>query len=266
MNAASLRSRLTSAREPLLWLLAVAAAVATGFGARTYLRASETAARLAMEQKFHPVPVVVARSDLAPGSALAPELLAVRNMPSDYLPSNAVRAAHAGDVLGRTVLHAVRAGEPIQTPLLKAPNVASLSQRIALGRRAVTIAVDESSAAAGLLRPGDRIDLRWRGGGEPLLNIPVLATGPRLAAGDEREGGSDYSTLTLELAENDARRLAEAAHGDVRVVLRNPSDTGDESIARVAAAPRVPMPTVPLIIGGGGGPVPVLRLLVEGAR
>jgi len=28
----------------------------------------------------------------------------------------------------------------------------------------------------------------------------------------------------------------------------------------------VPMPTVPLIIGGGGGPVPVLRLLVEGAR
>jgi len=258
-------TRLASAREPLLWLLALGAAVVTGFGARAYLRASESAARLAMEQRFRPVPVVVARSDLPPGSPLAPDTVAVRNMPADFLPSNAVRAAHAADVLGRTVAHAMRAGEPIQTPLLTARNDAPLSRRIALGRRAVTIAVDESSAVAGFLRPGDRVDVRWRGGGEPLLNVPVLATGPRVMAGDEGIDRGDYSTLTLELTESDARRLAEATSSDLRVVLRNPSDTGEASLMR-ALPPRPPAPTVPLIVGGGGGPVPAFRLLVEGAR
>jgi Flp pilus assembly protein CpaB len=263
MNFETLGSRLLSAREPLLWMLAIGAAIATGFGARAYLKSSEADARAMLEQRFRPVSVVVARSDLVPGSQLAPEMLAVRNMPQAFLPASSVRATHAGDVVGRTVAHAVRAGEPIQTPLLKARTDTNLSGLIALGRRGVTIPVDEASAVAGLLQPGDRVDLRWRGGGPALLNVPVLATGSRLATADG--GEADYSTLTLELAEADARRLAESTSSGLRVMLRNPSDTGDSELVRALAKPAAPAVTIPLIVGGGGGPVPSLRLLAEGA-
>lgn len=263
MSFNTLRSRLLSAREPLLWVMAIAAAAVTGFAARAYLRASEAEARAALERRFQSVPVVVARADLVPGSRLAPDLLAVRNMPSAFLPSSSVRVAQAGEVLGRTMAHAVRAGEPIQTPLLQARADTKLSQRIALGRRAVTIPVDESSAVAGLLNPGDRVDLRWRGGGQALLNVPVLATGARVASVDG--AAADYSTLTLELAEADARRLAESASTGLRVVLRNPADTGDSALVRAMSQPTRPRVTIPLIVGGSGGPVPSLRLLAEGA-
>src|SRR3569623_1037498 len=205
MNPNALLLHLRTAREPLLWLLALGAAVATGFGTQHYLHAREATARADLEQRFRPTPVIVARTDLAPGSTLRADVLAIRNMPSDYLPASTLQPAQASDVLGRTVAHALRAGEPIQTALLKTREDFALAQRVALGRRAVTIGVDEASAVAGLVRPGDRVDLRWRGGGTPLLNVAVLATGSQLARG---EGGKaqDYSTLTLELSEADAKR------------------------------------------------------------
>lgn len=263
MNLHVLPARLRFAREPLLWLLALAAAVGTGLGTRQYLRASEARARVALEQQFRPTPVIVARADLLPGSTLGPEVLAIRNMPSDYLPASAMRPVQAPELMGRTVAHAVRAGEPIQSALLKTRDDASLAQRVALGRRAVTIAVDESAAIAGLVRPGDRVDVRWRGGGLPLLNVAVLATGSQVVR-NETGKAQDYSTLTLELAEADARRLTERDGGDLRVALRNPADTGDAMLAKAAGSARPRIVTVPLISGGGGGPVPAIRLLAEG--
>jgi pilus assembly protein CpaB len=263
MTPDTLLLRLRSAREPLLWLLALAAAAGTGFGTQRYLQASEARARAALEQRFRPTPVIVARSDLIPGSTLSPEVLAIRNVPSDYLPASTLQPAQAPELLGRTVAHAVRAGEPIQTALLKSREDFSLAQRVALGRRAVTIGVDEASAIAGLVRPGDRIDVRWRGGGRPLLNVAVLATGSQLTRG---EGGKpqEYSTLTLELPEADAKRFLEREAGDLRVELRNPADTGDATVAKANGAVRPATASIPLITGGNGGPVPIVQLLAEG--
>ena len=214
-------------REPVAWLIAAFAAVVTGVAMRGYLDARSAEAMRAADARYRPTPIVVAREDLAPGSELSATRLAVRNMPGEFLPASVVGSQHAADVIGRTVQHAVRAGEPIQMPLLKARTPERLAERIALGRRAVTIAVDEAAAAAGLLRPGDRVDLLWRGRVEsPLENVPVICDGAsdrRGRAGLALDG--DYATITLELPEAAARRVAASDSGAMRVLLRNPADT-----------------------------------------
>ena len=249
-------------REPAIWLLAFAAAAATGFGARSYLNERGKEADRAAEARFRPTPVVVARTDLAPGSQLGPELLAVRGMPADYLPASVVPASHAQDLLGRITGHALRAGEPVQMPLLKPRAPDRLAERIPLGRRAVTIPVDESAAVAGLLQPGDRVDIRWRNGsGSELANVAVLATGRQFGGDSSNASGTDFATITLELAEADARRLAEADSGDVRILLRNPADTGVASFSGLAASVRPRVPAIALFVGGNGGPSPSVHLL-----
>src|SRR5688572_1154799 len=112
-----LRIRREHRRELLLWTVAVAAAIATGFGARAYLAERGREARAAAEARFRPTPMVVAREDLVPGSQLRAASLAVRGMPADFLPASAVPASQVSQLLGRTLEHAVRAGEPLQMPL-----------------------------------------------------------------------------------------------------------------------------------------------------
>lgn len=255
-------TRMQRWREPAVWLLAFAAAAATGFGARSYLTERGREADRAAEARFRPTPVIVARTDLAPGSQLGPELLAIRGMPADYLPASVVPASRAQDLLGRITGHALRAGEPVQMPLLRPRAPVRLAERIPLGRRAVTIPVDESAAVAGLLQPGDRVDIRWRGGsGTELGNVAVLATGRQFGGESPNAGETDFATITLELAEADARRLAEADSSDVRILLRNPADTGVLPLPGSAAVARERVHGIALIVGGNGGPSPSVHLL-----
>ena len=261
MTDIQIDSRNERRREVLLWAIALGAAIVTGFGARAWLEARGTQARAEAEARFKPTPMVVAKADLVPGSLLRREDLAIRRMPADFLPASAVPVTQAGTLLGRTLEHAVRAGEPLQMPFLKTRAPERLAQRIALGRRAVTIPVDEAAAAAGLLSTGDRVDLRWRGAGAGLENVAVLATGRQFGPATADAPAADYATITLELGESEARRLAEADLGNLRVVLRNPADTGASDPLRRAATPPDRGQPVFLIIGGSGGPSPSLRLL-----
>ncbi len=252
-------------REPVAWLIAAFAAVVTGVAMRGYLDARSAEAMRAADARYRPTPVVVAREDLAPGSELSATRLAVRNMPGEFLPASVVGSQHAADVIGRTVQHAVRAGEPIQMPLLKARTPERLAERIALGRRAVTIVVDEAAAAAGLLVPGDRVDLLWRGAVEsPLENVPVIATGRQTLVASGTGAGGDYATITLELPEAAARRVAASDSGALRVLLRNPADTNLVWLP-TARGRRQPEPQIALFVGGQGGPTPALHLLRAGS-
>jgi Flp pilus assembly protein CpaB len=126
----------------------------------------------------------------------------------------------------------------------------------------VTIAVDESAAVAGLLTPGDRVDLRWRGGAHAELgNVPVIATGRQYAAADGNATQGEFATITLELTAAEARQLAEADLGDLRVLLRNPADTGSTELPRTARPVARVSEGVTLIIGGQGGTMPGVQLL-----
>lgn len=251
-------------RELLLWSLAAVAGIGTAYGMRLYLRDSALTTQRSLEQRFRPAQVVVARTNLAPGTLLEADSLALRRMPADYLPAGSLRHDQAAALRGRVLEHALAAGEPVQTALLRPLSVVHLAERVPLGRRAVTIAVDESNALAGLLRPGDRVDVSWseESGRVPrtLANLPVLAVGDQVATAWRGDAAERFATVTLEVDLAAARLLA-GARGRLALSLRNPRDTGADLQAFGAEPAPAVLASVTLIVGGQGGPTPALHRL-----
>jgi pilus assembly protein CpaB len=227
--------------------------------------------------------IVVASRDLPASSVVTRDMLAARRVPSRFVPSTAVEPARLGEIVGKTLSHALHAGDPLALELLL-DEQDMFSAGVREGSRALTLPVDEISSFSGLLGPGDRIDLLYAAAApderdgvlavRPLLQaVPVLATGRatrrvmlRDPNGAAHEEDRQFATITLDVSPQDAQRIVLAQRtGDLTAVLRNPGDraTGIEasvtSAALFSAKPSAPLPPaaveahVELLIGGSGG-------------
>jgi pilus assembly protein CpaB len=266
-------------------VLGLGVAIAVGglsfWGAQKYLtgEAAATQARLAAE--YEKRPILVANSDLEPGTTLTEDLLASRGVPKSFIPSGSALPDDLDKVLGQRLLYGVRRGDPIAWSVLEQGSEVSFSTSLEAGKRAITFPVDEVNSFSGLLVPGDVIDLLFthesRGGGSnkstvrPILQqVRILATGTmtrkekiRDAQGVEQEIDREFATVTLHVQPDEAQRIILAQRtGDLTAVLRNPNDTGalpltamhSDSLAGGArvAGRRGSSPYVEMIVGGGG--------------
>jgi pilus assembly protein CpaB len=227
--------------------------------AHRYLRVQETAAREQLAGHYVSRDVLVVARDLVAGSVLAPPMLARRAVPMRFLASDAVDAGSAADALGRTLARPLQAGEAVTFSALEPIADAALSALVEPGQRALTIPVDDSSASAGMLSPGDSVDLllvtRADDAGlgaprvQPLLQaVRVVATGQRLrrrrpaaeAAGetdDGREAAAQYQTVTLHVSAENAERILLAQRlGELAVLLRHEGDTEAATLPSMDAA------------------------------
>lgn len=187
------------------------------------------------------VEVAVASEDMPQGTILSGDDLATRSVPADMVPADAVTPENYSDFSGRMLRSPVRGGAPLSASAL-VPLYDQFSRVIPKGKIAYNLSVDENNSIAGMIAPGDMIDIFFmkereetRGGPVlfPLLQqIKVLATGSRVGERVVREGeaGEDeaagYSTLTLELDQYQAKQLAVATKaGSLRVLLREITDT-----------------------------------------
>jgi len=272
-------------RNILLAALAVLMGVCAFALAHRYLHAQEAAARQSIAGQYATREVLVAGSEMPIGTPITATLLARRAVPVRYLAGDALDAGAAASVLGRRLVRELRSGEAVTASAIEPAAEPALSSLVEPGLRALTIPVDESSAAAGLISPGDLIDLLLvthadqAGSGaaavRPLLQaVRVVATGqqlhrPRSAAAvgggmDEAQAAAvSYSTLSLHVRPEDAERVLLAQRlGELAIVLRPASDTEaaalgpiDESslfgahMSRVARAAPV---RIQFIIGGLG--------------
>src|SRR5690606_7328429 len=109
--------------------------------------------------QYRLVNVVVAKTDLAPGAILSNQTVAVREVPSTFLHADAVRSEHWGDIAGRVLSRSIRGGETVLNAHLAQGLGAGFSAQLPDGTRALTFPVDEEASIAGMLAPGDRIDL-----------------------------------------------------------------------------------------------------------
>lgn len=227
------------------------------------------------------VAVVVAKGDLPKGAQLSTETVAVREIPAEFAHSSAVAPDSFERIDGQLLAYPVKGGEMILWGLLEAPKAPTFSARVAEGRRAITVPVDEINSISGLIEPGDVIDLvitvdqAGRKRSAPLLQgVRVMATGQRMVddplSGERRQ----FSTVTLDTTPDQARELIVAREsGKLTALLRNPQDqqnlggaTGLAALlppapsqaAPVRRAPRV----VPVLYGGNGASLPAdaLRL------
>ena len=251
-----------------LIILAVASLFGLGAAwlAARYLE--ERATEIELRQQGQMGHAVVAKTDLAVGTPLTRDLVAVREVPVEWLHSSAITPEQFERAAGAVLAQPARGGEPLVWSQLEERRPATLSAQLAPGRRATTIPVDETSSLSGLLRPGDRIDLLATVQRDhhhltlPLLQgVRVLATGSRTRPGEDDGAGDllggSFGTLTLDLSEEEATRLVAArALARLTAVLRHPRDTSTaplqrtDALALLGLAPPAREAGVPVIYGG----------------
>lgn len=220
--------------------LLTAAVLAIGAMVCLWLYADDVALQAAGGAK---VDVLVAATDLPAGRRIERRDLAVRSIPQAYVHASALRRGEEEQIIGRLTAEKVTQGQPILWSDLELTRSTAkrISTALQKGQRAVTIAASIESSHAGMLRPGDHVDIianirkppadpKTGGQGEQVTatlmqNIPVLALGTmmsaREAAAAAEHGGLKVATITLSVDPEEAELLVFAmAHANLTFVLR----------------------------------------------
>ena len=239
-------------------ILALVLGIITVFLVKVWL---DQQARLAQErakeelllQQKKQAEVVVAKVDIPKGTKLNTEHLEMKVIPRDYIQPKAVGSLER--VIGMVAAVDIAQGEQITLTKLFTPQqstVTSLAMATPMGKRAITIPVDNISSLAGMIRPGDYVDVI---GLVPIpsvdkkqpvsvaviplfQNVLVLAVGQQLAPlkKEERyerteEKVTPQPLITLALSPQEANFLAFVQEqGKIRLILRSPADARTEPI------------------------------------
>jgi pilus assembly protein CpaB len=190
-----------------------------------YQKASE------IEKRSTPVPILIAIRYIPPGSTIQPDWVERKDVPEAFVSPSAL--ADLRSLEGLVSLAPISSGEQILGNKFGKPGE-NLSWALDPGFRAFTLAVDETSGVGGLLSPGDRVDLLYKGsaGGKEATtflyqNLRVLAVGTRTMAPDASGGPSGYNHVTLSLTPAQAEELFFLEGRSVlRLVLRGRGDEG----------------------------------------
>ena len=189
--------------------------------------------------------LVTARS-LPSGTLARPEDFTVRTVPSGQLPPGAVidTPDTRTDLRGSLVRRFLETGTPLRaTDLTRPRDRGFLAAVLAPGTRAVSIGVDPVSGVAGLIWPGDRVDViltqefpatspetkRIVTGETILTDTRVIAVDQDLTQGPPMSGnaGKLAATITLEVSGDQGEKLAVSARlGRLSLAARSLSDPG----------------------------------------
>lgn len=219
-------------RALLFFAFAVVLGTAAAFLAQ---RALENQTPAAVEvTKVETVNVVLARTDVTVGSALAPQQLRTVEWPKEFAPRGGF--ADEEQLVGRVLRRALADGEPILEPsLLPNGSEAGLVSVINAEARAVSVKVDPIIGVAGFVNPGTRVDvlatLRNLATRDKIPYTKVVLQDVRVLAIDQqmetaKNGEPELvSVVTLEVLPKEAEKLAYSAHeGRLQLALRPPGD------------------------------------------
>jgi pilus assembly protein CpaB len=223
----------------------------TGFGTVAWLSTRPPAAQAAKASGTLPPPpvkktvLVVARAVHA-GALLKPEDLIGKEVSVSGLDATAIAdtADARGLVIGAMVRRGLAAGEMIRSEAVVKPGEHGfLAAVLGSGMRGITIGVDATAGSAGLIWPGDRVDviltqtlgddtiaLGRRVAAETVLrNLRVIAIDQQLMQGAAPTASDGQSrTVTLEVLAEQAERLSVAMRlGRLSLSLRSAADMSD---------------------------------------
>lgn len=231
------------------------------------------------------VMVLAVMRAMRPGELLRPEDLGPVEAVSTGVPDGAQvdGPASRADLSGAMVRRSLAAMQPILPgDVLRPTDGGFLAAVLMPNRRAVSIAVDAVSGTAGLIWPGDRVDLILTQALEEanipmgrrifsetvLRDVRVIAVDQQLAHGvtpDGANGGGANRTVTLEVAPDEAERVAVAVRlGKVALSVR-----ASGALAVAAAEPALGAASAPAAAAGpapgasAGGGAPVLRNIAQ---
>ncbi|SAK63866.1 Flp pilus assembly CpaB [Caballeronia pedi] len=203
--------------------------------------------------------VQVSAAELPQGLLLRDEDLTWKMLPVSQLPPNAIveGAENAVDIKGALLRHPVESGAVLTSADVILPNAPGfLAATLKPDMRAVSVAVDDVSGNAGLIQPGDYVDLILtqqmdRRTDSPDLavssetvveHVRVLAVGSEIKrpknTGDATEVVTRARTVTLEVTPRMGEVVAVAARlGSLSLALRSfATDTRDPAASAAIAA------------------------------
>lgn len=204
------------------------------------------------------VQVLVASKDIPKGSVISEGSIEVSVIPEQYRQPQAVSSVER--ILGMITVVQMEKGEQVTlTKLAQAKQAGGLAEGTPIGKRAVTVSMDTISALAGMIKPGDYVDVMamvpipvqtadFKQATQiavmPLFqNVLVLAVGKEIGAPSKSAGSSGrYSQeetkkdsgsaplITLALGPQEANLIAFVQEqGKIRLTLRSPADSRIES-------------------------------------
>jgi pilus assembly protein CpaB len=182
----------------------------------------------------------VASVDLPRGLLLREDDLSWKTVPRANTPAGAVidAAPHDVELKGAVLRHAVVAGAPITaSDVIQANAPGFLSATLRPDMRAVSVAIDDVSGNAGLIQPGDYVDViltqsmqgKTEAPDESVASETVVQHARVLAVGSDLQPAKDTSdantrarTVTLEVSPHTAEAVAVAARlGSLSLALRS---------------------------------------------
>lgn len=174
-----------SPRRTIILIVAVAVAGVAAFATYAWLNGVQDRAYA----KAKRVQVFVVKKDVPKGTAgeqaLSNELIKSGSAPQEFRPATALTDINA--IRGKVALTNLSAGQIVVDGMFVDPKVAQVTaaQRVPAGQVAVTINVDSVHGVAGLLTPGDKVNMMIAGadGKEHFLyqNVNILFIGTTAA-------------------------------------------------------------------------------------
>ena len=225
-----------------------------------------------------PVGVIAAARDIMAGEALDESKLKQIEVPRRYAEPGAIAAMN--DAVARVAAVPIKAGSQLTRAVARLPRDGfGLAGLIPAGRRAFSIALPSSRSAAGLIRPGDSVDLLAtfdlgseasvrRTTIEVVSSAQVLAVNQRMTGAEEASGEGqsksglfsqslparsrqDEVMVTLAVNSAEAQALAFSQESAALAVALRP--TGEES------GEEHPQPTTISTIAGGNSELVLTR-------
>jgi pilus assembly protein CpaB len=207
--------------------------------------------------------ILVAARDVPGGSLLQPADLAAASKPADEIPAGATidTAQNRTGLIGAMARQTLPAGQPIlPAQIIRPGEHGFLAAVLKPGMRAVSVGVDAITGTAGLIWPGDQVDLLLT----QTLNLPAISVGHgiasetilsdvRVIAIDQRlvQGAASDPTAAHGMAQTVTLEVSPVAAEKVEVASR----LGPLSLVVRAAEQKVSAAAPPPIFSGDVSPV-----------
>jgi pilus assembly protein CpaB len=215
-------------RYNLVFYAAIFTAVIATYGVYRYLQQAKLSSQVSTQS------VVVAARDVAEGEKLERLALSATQWPSGTAPESAFTSIDSA--VGRVVRVPVFKGEPIVPGrLAPAGTGPGIEVKIAPGKRAMALKINDVAGISGLIQPNSRVDVlvtlqsnQQQNTKEQakmfMDNMRVLSVGTQVERGDDGKP-IQATTATLEVTPQQAEQLAVAMNeGTIQLVLRGYGD------------------------------------------
>jgi pilus assembly protein CpaB len=209
-----------------------------------------------LQQQEKVISILVAKKEIPAGSPIEPDYVEKKSFSETKVTLDAVTSLDR--IQGMVTIANILQNEPITITKLAFPQgAAGLASVTPVGRRAISISVDNIAAVAGMVKPGDFVDVivlisfpvQLADGKQmtdtrliPLFqNVEVLAVGQstvgagrtagRYTQEEPKETKPQSPLITLSLTPKEAGILAYISEtGKIRLILRNPQDSKMEPL------------------------------------